>query len=75
MIFFFKDVNWTCGGHLCGCVRLCPVLRKAVNNLLGMNVRYYLRAKQKDKADTTTSERSTGSEALGKGQLAPVKMS
>lgn len=47
---------------MCGCVGLCPVLRKAVNNLLSMNVRYYLRAKQKDKADTTTSERSTGSE-------------
>lgn len=47
---------------MCGCVRLCPVLRKAVNKSLSMNVRYYLRAKQKDKADTTTSERSTGSE-------------
>lgn len=45
----------------CVCACLCPLLRKAVNKSPNSNVRYYLRAKQKDKADTATSERSRGS--------------
>ncbi len=35
---------------------------KAVNKSPNLNVRYYLGAKQKDKADTATGKRSRGSE-------------
>lgn len=77
-----------CPDTLRVCDRLCALwsplhlsvhacAKEGINKSPSPNVRYYLGAKQKDKADTASSEKvkgKQGGEALGKGWLAPVKI-
>lgn len=60
-------------------VHVCAsCLRKPVNKSPSTNVRYYLGAKQKDKADTATSKKvkgKRGGDAPRKGRLAPERIS